>query len=334
MPGERPYVKYDSSGGDTIHVAYTNAHPTEFGDVNIYYARVRGGRIERAGGAQIGSLDDPIAPAEGDLVYDRREQAWVHDVAADGSGRPVIVFASFPSATDHRYRYARWTGSSWDVHQITPAGGSFREDGGSPYYSGGLTLDHEDPSRVYLSRQIGPGTWQVETWTTPDGGASWSSQVVASSGKNVRPVSPRGMSAAGGEMSVVWMNGGYPSYVAYDTAIEALMPSATNVPPVADAEPAVRSGRAPLEVTFDDDGLARPRRLDRGLRVGLRRRHDRRGSRADPHLHGRRALLPDAHGHGRRAAHRPSSSRRSSSTCPPRPSSTPAAPRARPCTAP
>ena len=27
MPGERPYVKYDSSGGDTIHVAYTNAHP-------------------------------------------------------------------------------------------------------------------------------------------------------------------------------------------------------------------------------------------------------------------------------------------------------------------
>ena len=258
MPGERPYVKYDSSGGDTIHVAYTNAHPTEFGDVNIYYARVRGGRIERAGGAQIGSLDDPIAPAEGDLVYDGVEQAWVHDVAADGSGRPVIVFASFPSATDHRYRYARWTGSSWDVHQITPAGGTFREDGGSPYYSGGLTLDHEDPSRVYLSRQTGPGTWQVETWTTPDGGASWSSQVVASSGKNVRPVSPRGMSAAGGEMSVVWMNGGYPSYVAYDTAIEALMPSATNVPPVADAEPAVRSGRAPLDVTFQTTGSSDP----------------------------------------------------------------------------
>ncbi len=27
MPGERPYAKFDSSGGDTIHVAYTNAHP-------------------------------------------------------------------------------------------------------------------------------------------------------------------------------------------------------------------------------------------------------------------------------------------------------------------
>ncbi len=250
MPGERPYVKYDSSGGDTIHVAYTNAHPTEFGDVNIYYARVRAGRIERVDGTQVGSLDDPIAPAEGDLVFDAAEQAWVHDVAADSAGRPVIVFASFPSAADHRYHYARWTGSAWDVHQITPAGGTFREDGGSPYYSGGLTLDHEDPSRVYLSRQVGT-SFEVETWTTTDGGTSWTSQAVTTGpGKNVRPVSPRGMSAAGGDMSVLWMNGGYPSYVTYDTAIQALLPVAVNAPPIADAEPAVRSGRAPLEVTF------------------------------------------------------------------------------------
>ena len=166
MPGERPYVKYDSSGGDTIHVAYTNAHPGEFSDVNIYYARIRAGKIERAGGTQIGSLDDPITPGEGDDVSDDpTEPAWVHDVAADSAGRPVIVFATFPTAADHRYFYAHWTGSAWEVHQITPAGGSIAENGASPYYSGGLTLDHEDPSRVYLSRQVG-GCWQVETWTT------------------------------------------------------------------------------------------------------------------------------------------------------------------------
>ena len=97
MPGERPYVKYDSSGGDTIHVAYTNAHPNEFSDVNIYYARIRAGKIERVDGTRIGSLDDPITPGEGDHVYDPAEPTWVHDVAADSSGRPVIVFATFPS---------------------------------------------------------------------------------------------------------------------------------------------------------------------------------------------------------------------------------------------
>jgi len=251
MPGERPYVKYDSSGGDTIHMAYTNAHPNEFASVNIYYARVRAGLVERVGGQQVGSLDDPISPAEGDPVYDATEPTWVHDVAADSAGRPVILFASFPSASDHRYHYARWTGSAWDIHQITPAGGSFRGDGGSPYYSGGLTLDHEDPSRVYLSRQTG-SSWQVEAWTTVDGGASWTTQslTAGSTEKNVRPVSPRGMVAFGGDLSVVWMRGPYQAYVDYDTAITAVSP-AGNQPPVADAEPAVRAGRAPLEVRFD-----------------------------------------------------------------------------------
>jgi hypothetical protein len=258
MPGERPYVKYDSSGGDTIHVAYTNAHPAEFGDVNIYYVRIRAGTIEHADGQDIGPLDVPISPGAGDVVFDQPEDAWVHDVAADPAGNPVIVFASFPSASDHLYQYARWNGTAWEVHPVTPAGGTFREDGGSPLYSGGLTLDHEDPSRVYLSRQVGAGAWQVETWTTADGGATWTSVAQTTSGKNVRPVSPRGMAATGGDMSVIWMKGGYPSYVSYDTSIQALMPTATNAPPIAEAEPAVRSGPAPLEVTFQATGSRDP----------------------------------------------------------------------------
>jgi PKD repeat protein len=255
MPGERPYVKYASSGGDTIHVAYTNAHPGEYPDVNVYYARIRAGRIERASGQDLGPLGEPIAPAAGDPVYTGADPAWVHDVAVDSSGRPVIVFARFPSAGDHRYHYARWDGSTWDVGEITAAGGSFRGDGGSPYYSGGITLDHEDPSRVYLSRQVGAGSWQVETRTTSDGGASWSpSQPVSApeTQRNVRPVSPRGMADPfGTDLSVIWMRGPYPNYEEYGTAITALTAGTGNLPPVADAEPAVRSGPSPLEVRFD-----------------------------------------------------------------------------------
>src|ERR687895_606794 len=223
MPGERPYTKYAASGGDTIHVAYTNAHPAEFGDVNIYYARLRGGRIERAGGQQIGTLGgSPISPDQGDLIFS--ERSWVHDVAADASGRPVIVFASLPSATDHRYHYAHWNGTAWVVRPITAAGGSFRGDGGSPFYSGGLTLDHEDPSRVYLSRQVGAGAWQVEAWTTANGGANWSSEVISlpESEKNVRPVSPRGMpDPFDQDLRVIWMRGPYPNYEEYGTSITA-----------------------------------------------------------------------------------------------------------------
>ena len=256
MPGERPYVKYAESGGDTIHVAYTNAHPNEFGSVNLHYVRIRAGVIERANGVDVGTLAGaPIAPGAGDTVFDQTEPCWVHDVAADASGNPVIVFASFPTAGDHRYWYARWTGTSWVRQPITPAGGTFREDGGSPYYSGGLTLDHEDPSRVYLSRQAGAG-WVVETWTTGDGGATWSPAPVATIGKNVRPVSPRGLSPFSGDLSVVWMNGGYPNYVDYATTIMGVEDGA--LPPVADAEAAVRAGPAPLEVRFDGSSSRDP----------------------------------------------------------------------------
>ena len=263
-PGSRPYVKYDASGGDTIHVAYTNLHPGEQANIardsNIYYARVRGGRIERVGGQQVGSLDDPIEPAEGDLVWDGAAPAWIHDVAADASGNPVLVFASFPTVTDHRYHYARWTGSAWQVNEITAAGGSIADEPGrSPRYSGGITLDHEDPSRVYLSRQVGAGAWQAETQTTADNGATWSLPTVLSAGgKNVRPVSPRGMADTGGDQSAIWMSGGYWNYEEYDTAVHAFTPIAANAPPIADAEPNVRSGPAGLEVTFGTGGSRDP----------------------------------------------------------------------------
>ena len=59
------------------------------------------------------------------------------------------------------------------------------------------------------------------------------------------------MNATGGDMSVIWMNGGYPSWVGYQTQVHALMTGSGNIPPIADAEPAVRSGHAPLEVRFD-----------------------------------------------------------------------------------
>jgi hypothetical protein len=253
MPNERPYTKYASSGGNRIHVAYTNAHPSEYGDVNVYYTRVQGGRIERAGGKRIGTLGTPISPEQGDLVYDPAEPTWVHDVAVNSAGRPVILLASFPSSADHRYHYAQWNGNAWTVREITAAGGSFRGDGGSPYYSGGVTLDHDTPSRVYLSRQVGLGSWHVESWRTGDGGATWTAQSLTpgSTAKNVRPISPWGMSATGGLMSVIWMLGPYDSYVSYQTQVAAMAKAGSNAAPVADAEPSVRAGRAPLEVRFD-----------------------------------------------------------------------------------
>jgi BNR repeat-containing family member/Concanavalin A-like lectin/glucanases superfamily/PKD domain len=273
VPNERPYVKYASDGQDTIHAAFTNAHPCEFGDpsqgpcprgdVNIYHARIEDGPapadavISNAARSVAGPLGTPIAPTQPYEVWDQDDPAWVHDVAVDpGSGHPVIVFATFPSHGDHRYHYARWTGSAWDVENIempgvTSMGGSFRSQPGSVYYSGGLTLDHEDPRRVYLARQVGPDAWQVETWTTLNGGASWTSfpSSLPETERNVRPVSPRGMGDGDDDMRVLWMRGPYPGWETYQTAITATQ-GAVNQPPIADADLSVRSGPAPVDVNF------------------------------------------------------------------------------------
>jgi len=250
--GARPYVKYDTDGQGTIHVAFTNAHPAESSDVNIYYAAYRDGALRRADGTPIGTLGTAITPGDADLVYDGPHDAWIHDVAHDEQGRPVLVYAAFPGTDEHRYFYSRWTGERWETRPITDAGGSIAEDVREPYYSGGITLDHEDPGTVYLSRAVGR-FHEVETWSTPDGGETWTSEAVTagSDTKNVRPVSPRGMLPFTSDMSVLWMRGRYPYYLTYQTSITTILRTGGNAPPVADATTSQRTGLAPQEIAFD-----------------------------------------------------------------------------------
>src|SRR6266545_3699939 len=223
VPGQRPYVKYASNSVDTIHLAFTQGHPRDL-VTNIYYARYGAGGLYRADGSLIAQESAlPFTPAQADMVYDAAAhggvKAWVHDVGFDAAGRPVVVFATFPSNSDHRYHYARWDGTGWVDHEFALAGGSMSGDPTEPNYSGGVTLDHEDPSVVFLARQRS-GVFEVELWQTSDGGHSWSSRSVTSGSArgNYRPISPRGMTGA--DLNVVWMRGGYPSYTSYQTAID------------------------------------------------------------------------------------------------------------------
>jgi hypothetical protein len=164
VPGQRPYVKVAGDGDERIHVAFTDGHPRNT-PTSIYYARYRNGAWSHADGQHICTVEQlPFAPRQADVVYDVRQRqfrAWVHDVAFDSAGRPLIVYAIFRSPTDHRYHYARWTGSAWEDHFVTFAGGFIDEDGGEVQYSGGITFDHEDPQVVYLSREVN-GQWKIK----------------------------------------------------------------------------------------------------------------------------------------------------------------------------
>ena len=220
-PGQRPYVKVASNGSNLIGLAFTNGHPRDV-LTSVYYAAYRHGSLWRAGGRWITRVDwAPINPRQADLVYDATKThapAWVWDVAIGRDGRPVIVYATFPPRGQHVYWYARFDGRRWISRRLTTAGGSISPGTIEQQYSGGVALDHTQPATVYLSRQVHAG-WQIERWTTPDGGAHWRKSVVvpADGTENVRPVVPRGYT--GGSMGLIWLRGVYGTYTNYRTSI-------------------------------------------------------------------------------------------------------------------
>lgn len=224
VPHERPYVKAASNGTNTIALAFTNGHPRGV-VTNIYYAEYRGGSLWTAGGRRIASVaDGPISPQQADLVYDAEEtgvRSWVWDVALDSAERPVIVYATFPSPSRHVYWYATWGGRRWISHRMAVGGPTISPHTIEKQYSGGLALDHANPSIVYLSRKVGR-RFEIERWTTSDGGYHWrySTVVRTRASDNVRPVVPRG--SPDGPIDVLWLHGQYNGYRDYRTSIAFL----------------------------------------------------------------------------------------------------------------
>ena len=220
----RPYVKIDSDGKKSIHVAFTDGHPRRESENSIYTMTYRDGAWYRANGEKIKDLDSgPVHPMDADLVYDAKrtgEKAWIWDVAADDRGYPVMAYAKFPDDSSHVLSYARWDGEDWQNYDLLNSGGWFPETlkdavEKEPNYSGGLSIDHDTPDVVYLSANR-DSVFEIEKWTTKNGGKSWKAEAVThgSSKDNVRPFAVRG---AGKKtpVQVLWMqNTRYHHYAA------------------------------------------------------------------------------------------------------------------------
>jgi len=253
--GNRPYVKIASDGKDRIHMIFTDGHVDREPHNSVYYACYHDGAFYKADGTRIADVGQlPFEPDRADCVYDAKKsgvRAWVWDLALDAGGNPVIVYARYPAPEDHRYHYARWDGKQWRDSEMCAAGRWFPQTPPGktepqPYYSGGLVLDHADPSTVYLSRQV-KGVFEIEKWVTPDRGGTWKSEALTAGSKhdNVRPYVVIGHDAT--SPTVLWMNnnGGYTHFQNYRTSIkmdrpaDAARPAAVTGPAAAPGKPVV-----------------------------------------------------------------------------------------------
>ncbi len=226
----RPYIKISSNNINTIHFAFTDGHPRNEPTNSIYYAKYKNDFLTNANGDTLKNWEKlPLDPKNSDLVYDAKatgEKAWIWDVAENTDGNPVIVYTQFPNDSSHVYYYAIWDNNQWNNYKLVNSGGWFphtpnEKTEPEPNYSGGVILDHTNPSIVYLSR-IKNGIFEIEKWETRNNGIDWEVEEITSQSKNnnVRPFVIRNYNDKD-SLQVLWLNvEKYVHYTNYKTAVK------------------------------------------------------------------------------------------------------------------
>ena len=243
-----PYVKYAADGSAAVHAVFTDGHRVDFNN-GVYHAVYREGSWWNSAGERIGSLTEPVPAKERTTEIFRANAdsvAMVSDLALDPAGRPVAVYSvqldtrrqrPRPIGADHRYRYARWTGSTWRDHEIAYAGGEMHAVADDDC-TGLAAIDPQDVNVVYISTNAHPVSggplisrtdrkrhWEIFRGVTTDGGSTWSWTAVTRDSKtnNLRPIVPVSSFTPS---PVVWLRGEMPMPKDFDSEVVMLTGSA------------------------------------------------------------------------------------------------------------
>jgi hypothetical protein len=239
----KPYCKYASDDSLEIHVVVERENRQGNSAVKpIYFMKYKNGAWYCANGRQLATMATlPVHDYDMDTIFYANRfgcSNTCYDLALDKNNNPVTVMDMFKGTDINIYWYMRWTGTSWFK---TPMINSGLYRGAQSGFAAGITLDHENPSIVYLCRQIlAPAAvpfnimdtsyanyktnlsvdkWttvsavhELDKWVTSDGGTTWDSIPITrnSANKNFLPCVPR-HHKAGTKLEVIWLNGVYTS---------------------------------------------------------------------------------------------------------------------------
>lgn len=251
--GGRAYVKYAGDGEKRVYIIVTDDHP----DVNfnsdrsargpclnsVYAGYIEEGKLFRMDGKVVDAnqMDGKGTPPteltvllkDGTKLGENlMRRGWQHAIYTMPDGNPVATFQmrADDRQEDHRYFYARFDGEKFHVYFLAYGGANFgRND--QPDYTGLSAVDSMNPDVVYISTDAHPvtgaplissvtGQAQHEIWMgrTADSGKTWKWAAITenSPSDNLRPVCPVWEE---GKSLVLWMQGNYPSFYVYDTAL-------------------------------------------------------------------------------------------------------------------
>ncbi|MBQ8002966.1 MAG: BNR repeat-containing protein [Clostridia bacterium] len=217
----RPYAKYASNGKDRIYISYTGTHPDNYNPNWLYcnYIDINTMTMHDINGNLMRTID------QGPLIVDHSNQShivdktnsvrnWLWQVALDELGNPIIANVRIDnSKTSHDYYYVKWNGTEWVKTFLTNAGGKFHPSNTEYCYSGGMSIDVDNPEIIYVSKPVDGlfgKVWEIFKYTMSEDGKTVVSteQITENSPKNnVRPwVIPN---SEGDDLRVMWMHGDY-----------------------------------------------------------------------------------------------------------------------------
>ena len=220
--GTSPYMRLCSNGIDRIDILYTNGHPRTETQNSIYHLYFKDHSFFRTDGSRIASLNElihgPLLPTSGTQISNGSISGpgWVWDIEYDTDHNPVAAFitsADGKEGMDLRYYYAKWNANKgkWFVQQIAYAGNHLYVP--ENHFAGGITIDPENSSAVYISSNVDPVTgrsvtgshYQIYRGVTSDGGNSWDWKQLTNDDDrdNLRPIVPKGHNF---EFCVIWFS--------------------------------------------------------------------------------------------------------------------------------
>ncbi len=218
----RPYAKYASNGKDKIYMSYTATHPDNNNPNWLFfnYIDINTMTLQNINGTTMSTISDgPLAISHSSSltnIVDKTSNIrnWLWQVAVADDGYPVIANVRINSGKDsHDYYYVKWNGTEWVKTFLTNAGGKFHPSSTEYCYSGGMSIDADNPNVIYCSKPVEGvfGTvWEIFKYTmSADGNAVLSTEQITQNSmkNNVRPWVIPGSS--GDDLRVMWMNGDY-----------------------------------------------------------------------------------------------------------------------------
>lgn len=259
----RPYVKYCSDGAGRIDFLYTDGHPRNVNN-SLYHCFYTSNALWKSDCSLLKSWSalplEHDAGERGSVIYRYSDapaktpddhiptgRAWCADLVRNSNGWPVAVFTvqrDNVTGTGWEsdrifYYYAWWTpADGWQKRFIAHAGRPLYE--AEDDYSGGITLDPENPSTLYVSSNaLHPfdlssttnvplnASARCEIYRGQNSGSgrfTWTPVTQNSTTDNLRPFVPRNRGIID---CLVWFRGTYSTYTRYQTEVVARFDNTT-----------------------------------------------------------------------------------------------------------